>query len=165
MMKNLLIARSLGRNLRRAGLALGLCAAAAGSLAMTTPAQASPAQFIGYWVNVDAATRGIVRFQIAGAPGALGVHVYGACEPSACNWGISALTTYGNNVSDPDHKYATTVYDFGFATTILTFKLLDPNTMAVDTYDKFNDGSGRQNYHSSELFRKLILRPLPFPIP
>jgi hypothetical protein len=165
MMKNLLVARSFGRNLRRTALALGLCAAAMGSLAVTTPAQASPAQFEGLWLNIDSATRGIVRFQVTGVPGALGVHVYGACEPSACDWGISPLTTYGNNVSDPDHKYATAVYDFGFATTMLTFQLVDPNTIIVDDYDKFNDGSGRQNYHSREVFRKLILRPLPFVIP
>ena len=132
---------------------------------MTTPAQASPAQFEGLWLNIDSATRGIVRFQVTGTPGALGVHVYGACEPSACDWGISPLTTYGNNISDPDHKYATAIYNFGFATTILTFQLVDPDTIILDDYDKFNDGSGRQNYHSREVFRKLIIRPLPFVIP
>lgn len=165
-MKNqLLVARSFGRSFRRTLLALGVCAAAIGSLAITTPAQASPAQFEGLWLNIDSATRGIVRFQVTGVPGSLGVHVYGACEPSACDWRISPLTTYGDNVSDPDHKYGTAVYNFGFATTILTFQLVDPNTIIVDDYDKFNDGSGRQNYHSREVFRKLILRPLPLRIP
>ena len=38
-------------------------------------------------------------------------------------------------------------------------------TIILDDYDKFNDGSGRQNYHSREVFRKLIIRPLPFVIP
>src|SRR5437899_6814741 len=129
MMKNLLVARSFGRMLRRAALGLGLRAAAMGSLAATTPAQASPAQFEGLWLNIDSATRGIVRFQVTGTPGALGVHVYGACEPSACDWGISPLTTYGNNISDPDHKYATAIYNFGFAKSMLTFQLVDPDTL------------------------------------
>ena len=71
----------------------------------------------------------------------------------------------GNNISDPDHKYATAIYNFGFATTILTFQLVDPDTIILDDSDKFNDGSGRQNYHSREVFRKLIIRPLPFVIP
>jgi len=162
-MKNLLAVRSFGRHIRRAVFALGLCAVAAGSL--TAPAQASDAQFTGFWLNIDRATRGIVSFQIGGSPGSLGVHVYGACSPTACDWGTAPLTTYGNNVSDSDHDYGAAVYNFGFATTILTFQLVDPNTIAVDTYDKFNDGSGRQNYHSREIFKKVILRPLALSIP
>jgi hypothetical protein len=164
MMKNqLLVARSLGRTLRRAALALGFCAAAFASLAAATPARASDSQFMGLWFNMDSATRGIVRFQILGSPGALGVHVYGACSPTACDWSVAKLTTYGDNVSDTDHKYATAVYDFGFATTTLTFQLIDPATIVVNTYTKFNDGSGRQDYHDREIFRKLLIDPIPFP--
>jgi hypothetical protein len=166
MMKNqLFVTRSFGRTLRRAALALGLCAVAVTALTAAAPAQASDAQFMGYWYNTDSATRGIVRFQIGGSPGALGVHVYGACSPSACDWNVERLTTYGDNVSDLDHKFGTAVYNFGFATTLLTFQLIDPVTIVVHSYDRFNDGSGRQNYHTREVFKKLILRPLPFPLP
>lgn len=164
-MKNLLVARSFGRRFRHAALALGLCAAAIGSLAVSAPARASDAQFAGLWLNADSATRGIVRFMVTGSPGALGVHVYGACEPTACDWGMAPLTTYGDNVSDPNHKYGSAVYNFGFATSMLTFQLIDPNTIVVDDYEQFHDGSGRQNYHNREVFRKLILRPLPLRVP
>src|SRR5262245_8595110 len=98
--------------LRRAVFALALCATAAGWA--TTPAHATPAQFIGTWINTDSATRGIVRLQITQGVHGLGVQVFGACVPSPCDWGLAGLTTYGNNVSDPDHKFGTAAYSFDF---------------------------------------------------
>jgi hypothetical protein len=152
-------------NIRRAVFALALCATAAVGLATTTPAQAAPAQFVGLWLNSDPGTRGIVRLQITtGGPG-LQVRVFGACVPTACDWGLAGLTTYGNDVSDPDHKFGTAAYSFDFKQTAMTFQLLDANTLLVDDYSMFTDGSGRQNYHSREIFKKLVIRPLPFPLP
>ncbi len=54
-MKNLLsMARSLtGRNLRRVTTALGLGAAIRGSLVLTAPAHATPADLIGEWCNTN----------------------------------------------------------------------------------------------------------------
>src|SRR5437660_492727 len=66
-MNTLLVARlTAGRTLRRTALVLGLCAAALGSLALTTPARASDAQFMGHWFTVDPSTRDLVRSPIAG---------------------------------------------------------------------------------------------------
>jgi hypothetical protein len=149
--------------LRRALLGLGLCAAAVGTLATAAPAHATPAQFVGTWLNVDPGTRGIVRLKITAGVHGLGVEAFGACVPTACDWGLAGLTTYGNNVSDPDHKFGTAAYSFDFKQTAMTFQLLDPNTLVVDDYNMFTDGSGRENYHSREVFKKLVIRPLPFP--
>jgi hypothetical protein len=158
-MKNTLhVARIIaGRKLRRAALVLGLCAAALGSLAVTTPARASDAQFQGYWFNVNPATADLVRITIGGTPGSMVVDPFGACSPSACEWGWQPLTTYGNNVSDTNHNAGTAVYDQGFAKRIMTFQLLSPSLMSVDTYSLFTDGSGRQNYHTRELFHKVVI--------
>src|SRR5258708_5180998 len=35
--------------------------------------------------------------------------------------------------------------------------LKGPTLMSVDTYSLFTDGGGRQNYHTRELFRKVML--------
>ena len=157
-MNTLLVARLIaGRTLRRTALVLGLCAAALGSLAVTTPARASDAQFQGHWFNLDPSTRDLVRTTIGGSPGSLVVDPFGACSPSACEWGWQPLTTYGNNVSDPDHHAGTAIYDQGFARRIMTFQLLSPTLMSVDTYSLFTDGSGRQNYHTRELFHKAMI--------
>jgi hypothetical protein len=152
-------------NIRRAVLTLSLCATALGSLAATAPANASPAQFNGLWVNVDPATHGITRFLVLPTPGGPKVHTYGACSPTPCDWGEVPLVTYGDNVTDTDHKYGTAVYSFGFVTQAMTFQLLDATTMEVHTYYQFLDHSGRQNFHTVERFRKLsiIVDPLPRP--
>jgi hypothetical protein len=158
-MKNtLLVAHQIaGRTLRRTALVLGLCAAAFGSLAVATPAHASDAQFMGHWFNVDPNTRDLVRINIGGSPGNVVVDPFGACSPSACEWGWKSLTTYGNTVSDPDHHAGTAVYDQGFAHRLMTFQLLSTTLMAVDTYSLFTDGSGRQNYHTHEVFHKVMI--------
>ena len=148
--------------LRRVVLTLGLCAAAAAGLAGARPAQATPAQFLGTWLNADPGTRGIVRLQITAGVHGMGVQTFGACVPTACDMGLTGLTTYGGSIADPDHKFGTAAYNFDFKQTALTFQLLDANTMVVDDYNLFTDGSGRQNYHSRELFKKLLIKPLPF---
>ena len=151
-------------NIRRAVFALALCATAAAGLATATPAQAAPSPFVGTWINSDPNTRGIVRLRITQGVHGLGVQVFGACVPTPCDWGLEGLTTYGDNVSDPDHKFGTAAYSFDFKQTAMTFQLLDANTLLVDDYSMFTDGSGRENYHTREIFKKLVIRPLPFPL-
>lgn len=151
-------------NIRRFAAAFALCAAVLGGVA-ARPAHAAPAQFLGTWVNIDKGTRGIVRLQITAGVHGMGVRAFGACTPSPCDWGIVGLTTYGSSVTDADHKYGTALYNPGFATRIMTLQLIDSTTMVAHVYTKFQDGSGRQNYHSREVFKKLVIRPFPFPGP
>jgi hypothetical protein len=158
-MKNTLhVTRMLaGRQLRRVALVLALSAAAFGSLAVAPPARASDSQFQGLWFNVNPSSNDLVRITIGGTPGALQVDPFGACSPTPCEWGFQPLATYGNNVSDADHHFGTAVYDQGFAKRIMTFQLLSPTLMSVETYSIFTDGSGRQNYRTQELFHKVVL--------
>jgi hypothetical protein len=46
----------------------------------------------------------------------------------------------------------------------MTLQLIDSSTVVAHVYTVFNDNSGRQNYHSREVFKKLVIRPLPFPL-
>jgi hypothetical protein len=142
---------------------LGLCAALAGFIAAAPSAQAAPADFGGVWANMDPGTDHILRFTIVPFKAGPVISVSGKCTPTPCNWGSMPLTTYGNSVSDANHKHATTLYNFGFATAAMTFQLLDAQTMVVHTYTQFLDHSGRQNYHKVERFRKLpiVIDPAP----
>jgi hypothetical protein len=149
-------------NIRRFVAALAFAAVLGGFAAR--PVHAAPAQFVGLWTNTDSGTGGIVRLQITTGVHGLGVRAFGACSPSACDWGVVGLTTYGNTVSDADHKYGTALYNHGFATRLMTLQLIDSSTLVAHVYTTFHDGSGRQNYHSREVFKKLIIRPFPFAI-
>jgi|SRR5215208_1944135 hypothetical protein len=147
--------------LHRIAAAVALCTALLGGLTAARPAQAAPAEFMGTWLNTDSGTGGIVRLQITAGVHGMGVRAFGACTPSACDWGVVGLTTYGNNVSDADHKYGAALYNHGFATRMMTLQLIDSSTLVAHVYTTFLDGSGRQNYHSREVFKKLVLKPLP----
>jgi hypothetical protein len=152
-------------SLRRALAVVALGVAALGGMSLARPAQAAPADFIGNWVNIDPTTRDIVRLRVGGPASALKVQVFGACSPTPCDWGLAGLITYGDNVSDPDHKYGTAAYAFGFKQTALTFQLIDSNTLVVHDYNRFTDGSGRQNYHDRGVFKRVILAPPPHLVP
>lgn len=45
------------------------------------------ASLVGTWVNVNAATQDIVKIVLTNNGGSLGVHAFGACSPTPCDWG------------------------------------------------------------------------------
>ncbi|QSJ16545.1 hypothetical protein JYQ62_33350 [Nostoc sp. UHCC 0702] len=138
---------------------------AAASVALTSalvsPAMAAPADFIGTWVNKDANTRGVTRLVVTSAGGnQLKIQVFGQCHPTDCDWGTTSLITYGLNVQDSDHKYATADYNKGFANSFLTFSATGKEVM-LQGYTQFLDNSGRQNYYSREYFQRKSIVKVP----
>ncbi len=131
---------------------------AASSIALTaavvSPAFAAPADFVGTWVNTNSNTRGITRVIVtqAGANG-LNVQVFGKCSPSDCDWGKTTLLTYGNNVQDTNHRFATANYAKGFSNTFVTFSLAGNKQINLQSFTQFTDSSGRQNYAFQEVFK------------
>lgn len=124
------------------------------ALSLQPTALAAPADFVGTWVNARPTTNGITRINLtSNADGTLIVQVFGRCHPSDCDWGSAKVLTYGANVSDSNHFTATAVYTKGFANTILVMNLRG-KTMTVQALTQFVDGSGRQNYNTTETFAK-----------
>ncbi|MEH1934507.1 MAG: hypothetical protein V7L14_12470 [Nostoc sp.] len=122
--------------------------------ALISPALAVPADFIGTWVNKDANTPNITRLVItSGSGNKLNIQVFGKCHPSDCDWGTAPLLTYGINVQDTNHKYATANYNKGFANSFLTLGSARQEVL-LQGYTQFLDNSGRQNYYSREHFQK-----------
>ncbi|MEH2009293.1 hypothetical protein [Nostoc sp.] len=122
--------------------------------ALISPALAVPADFIGTWVNKDANTSNITRLVItSGGSNKLKIQVFGKCHPSDCDWGTAPLLTYGINVQDTNHKYATANYNKGFANSFLTLGSARQEVL-LQGYTQFLDNSGRQNYYSREYFQK-----------
>jgi hypothetical protein len=135
-------------------LSLITAASVALTTALVSPAMAAPADFIGTWVNKDANTRGVTRLVITSAGGnKLNIQVFGQCHPTDCDWGTTSLVTYGLNVQDSDHKYATANYNKNFANSFLTLSAASTEVM-LQGYTQFVDNSGRQNYYSREYFQR-----------
>ncbi|BAZ30145.1 hypothetical protein NIES4074_26010 [Cylindrospermum sp. NIES-4074] len=138
----------LKRSLTLAASSVALAAA------LVNPAVAAPADFVGTWVNKNPETRGVTRLVITSAGGNnLKIQVFGQCQPTDCDWGTAPLVTYGVNVQDTNHTYATTNYKKGFANSLLTFSYGGKEIM-LQGYTQFVDNSGRQNYYSREYFQQ-----------
>ena len=117
---------------------------------------------LGTWVNVDKATNNIRAFVIKyDASGELSVRAYGACSPTACDWGSTPAVPYATNVSSNLAEGFTAPYDHGFSETILTGTRLvarqfaDYDLMTVNSFTKFKDGSNRSNYYVTNYFVKV----------
>jgi hypothetical protein len=141
--------------------ALAVSAVAIGGIGQA--AQASTANdLVGTWVNDDTNTRGITKIVVTGnSSSGYKIHAYGQCHPSDCDWGTVPMTTYGDSVQDTTHKAGTAVYKPGFAETLLTLNAGAPNKLSVQSFTKFLDHSGRQNYTGRYQFSRKIFVPIP----
>ncbi len=114
---------------------------------------AYPTNFIGTWKNLNPNTRGIVKLIIT--PGPI-MRMYGACTPTPCDNGTTSLITFGNNVSDLNHKVAVGHFNLNFKKIGTTLKLLNNNRLSFEHFNQFTDSSGRQNYWMTENFKKVL---------
>jgi hypothetical protein len=117
-------------------------------------AAANPTSLVGTWVNVDAATRAIVRVVFTLKAGTLEVNAYGACSPTPCNWGRVAARTYAASVTGGTAVALSASYAFGFKNTILTGHL-DGDDLIIEEFNVFTDGSGRAAYFTRDIFEKV----------
>jgi hypothetical protein len=102
---------------------------------------------VGKWINCDKQTRGLVSIMISAQGTGLKVQCFGACTPTACDWGAVAGIAYAENVSGTVAIAFSAMYDLKFKATIVT-GYLDHGCLIVETFDTFKDGSGRSNYYS-----------------
>ena len=108
---------------------------------------------VGTWVNVNAATRDIVKIVLTNNGGSLGVHAYGACSPTPCDWGQVRGQAYAASVAGGSAVAFTANYAFGFKNTTLTGHL-NGEHMIADDFNVFEDGSGRSPYFTEGMFKK-----------
>ncbi len=115
-------------------------------------ASAWPAQFVGVWKNVNPTSRGIVRLEISPT---MQVRAFGSCTPTPCDHGLTPLATFGNSVSDTNHRKGTAFYNFQFKNVMMSMKLQGAWHIDMEHWNRFTDGSGRQNYWNGERFKKV----------
>ncbi len=107
-------------------------------------------EWSGTWVNQNPNTSAITKFVIVPD----GVHkfkvrVFGKCHPTDCDWGTTEMITYKRQ--DGYYFYGTANYAQGFKNTALIFTLAE-GPIVLESFNRFLDNSGRQNYYSREQF-------------
>jgi hypothetical protein len=114
-------------------------------------------QYLGNWKNVDANTSGITRIELTKSGGKIFVHAWGKCHPEDCDWGVVQAFAYAQSVSESminNTRVVTAVYDTNFSQTVLVIRLINANRLQVETYTRFTDNSGRNNYTKRYTFSK-----------
>jgi hypothetical protein len=125
-------------------------------LGITTPHAsivASAVPLVGTWMNVDHATRSLVRVMIAANGNEITVHGFGACVPTPCDWGQVGGLVYSDNVATAPGVAFTATYTFGFKVTNMVGHLQN-GALFVETFDHFTDNSGRADYYSMNIMTK-----------
>jgi hypothetical protein len=112
-----------------------------------------PVDFVGKWKNINAGTRGVVQIEVAPD---MSMHMWGACTPTPCDNGITPLVTFGKDVSDLNHRVAMGHYKYNFKEVGVVLKLSGRQRLSLEHFNKFTDGSARQNYYMTEIFKKLM---------
>ena len=108
---------------------------------------------VGTWVNVNTATRDIVKIVLTNDGGSLRVHAYRAFSPTPCDWGQVPGQAYAASVTGGPAVAFAANYAFGFKNTILTGHL-NGEQLIADDYTVFEDGSGRSPYFTEGTFKK-----------
>jgi hypothetical protein len=144
----------MGSTIRLLGLAV-----IAAAFVLIRPASANLVELLGDWHNVDSKTRGLVRIVVAEAGGEIEVHAWGACHPTACDWGTERATPYAPDVDTPlpaGAQYLLAEFPTTFSNTLLIISpAVESNgQLEVTSLGRFTDGSRRSNHAQAELFAK-----------
>jgi hypothetical protein len=119
-------------------------------------ASAQLSRFQGNWRNVDPATRGITRIQIATSP-SVRVRAWGQCTPTDCDMGTVDGFAYGPSVSSNLNTSAqaiSAIFRSGFSEMIFIIRPAGGGRLQADVYDRFTDGSRRTAFVSTYTFAR-----------
>ncbi|MBP2326171.1 hypothetical protein JOF56_006556 [Kibdelosporangium banguiense] len=104
------------------------------------------AAFIGTWVNVDPATRSIVRAEITRtSPTTMSLNMFGSCSPDPCEWGRTTATLQGNTLR--------AFYDQGFATRTVVISQ-SGGGLVINIHHDYIPPDTREDRDSTDTMRK-----------
>jgi hypothetical protein len=97
--------------------------------------------FLGDWVNVDPATRGMTRLEITETgDGSASFHGYGRCHPTDCDWGLARAGLAGEALIG--------TYDHGWKQTRIIARR-QGDQLAADVVDDYTQADGRTDRTTS----------------
>jgi len=114
----------------------------------TASAQNAATSLDGAWVNADPGTHGLSRIEIEENT----VHPYGACHPTACDWGLLPARTFARSVNGGPPVALMVEVDNHFALAKIVVVLESSDRLRVEVLNHFTDGSTRADYFSLNYF-------------
>ena len=146
------------------GLALFASLAAQATVAQRADALCVTPSLQGDWHNINASTTAMTRAVISfncgdlilcdqygnctGGQSSYGVHVYGRCHPTDCDWGTRTAVDAGDG-------WIKATYAFGFKTSTVwlkTYSYYGLTYLRVYVYNDFSAVDGRTDYTTDEWF-------------
>jgi hypothetical protein len=121
-------------------------------LVLATARASADDAFVGKWVNVDDATRGLTRIEVWKRDKLTTIRAWGAAGRGEIDQGKVTLHLLGDSVADRtlDHGFAS--WDHKFKETHVTLRL-EKDRLIVEEFNIFKDDSGRSNYRSRYVFK------------
>jgi len=114
-------------------------------------AKVNPEPLIGVWHNTDKATPGIIKLILSLRDGTFVVRAFGANGSTPHDWGEVDGVVYSAGVDSDEGMAFTASYRFGFLDTTLAV-YLKSGILVLDSFNAFDDQSGRSDYFSREFF-------------
>ena len=105
--------------------------------------------FRGLWINVDQERPGIAKCKIHYENNQYIVQMWGACKPTACDWGETASEKVSMDVC----KFELLWNKVTFAESTITYEMID-GKLKLTNKRHFKDNSGRPDYTLVEYFIK-----------
>lgn len=144
-------------------LVIGLAAMTVGALA-ASGASADINDYKGAWVNVNPATGGVTKLRIIQTGGLIRIRAFGQCHPTDCDWGVVRGNPFSPSVGV--NPFASTqalmaVFSPSFARKTMIIERVGGNQLRVKVLTNFVDGSGRNDFVATYLFRRqLVVGPV-----
>jgi hypothetical protein len=104
----------------------------------------------GDWQNVDPQTRDLVEILIQGNK----IHPYGACLPTACDWGVIKAKGFASSVDSADITRLVAKKTTGFDQAEITLSLEPDGRLRAELFTHFTDSSGRADYSTVNYYTR-----------
>jgi len=106
----------------------------------------------GTWVNTQSSGL-IAQVVIGGGFGGLGVHLYGFCSPSLCDWGASGASRFSEGVSSKTAVGFRLILSSSTDNKTVQGHLTDNGTLEVTTQISYPQGGPDNNYEVTDEFQ------------
>lgn len=115
-------------------------------------AHAEPQDFVGVWANENPNADGVVWIVIDSN---LLATYFVQCSPNPCRLSTVPLATFGEGRDNPDHLRALhgVLLSFKYINSVLN--VTGSDRLHVEEFHGYTDNSGRQNFWTSNSFRRL----------